>query len=104
MLVFLFKSCMAFVSGIVTLAFMAFTVWMIIDCATKEPRQGNERLIWIIIMVFVPYFGALIYYLVRRPERIRAYGMRPPGRSPSGCQGPLYGDERVMKSSGAQQA
>jgi hypothetical protein len=24
--------------------------------------------------VFVPYCGALIYYLVRRPERIRLYG------------------------------
>jgi hypothetical protein len=47
---------------------------MILECATKEPREGNERLVWIIITVFVPYLGAFLYYLVRRPERIRAFG------------------------------
>jgi uncharacterized RDD family membrane protein YckC len=62
------------ITGTLWLAFTAFTVWMIIDCATKEPKQGNERLIWIIIMVFVPYFGAIAYYVFRRPQRIRAYG------------------------------
>jgi hypothetical protein len=62
------------ISGSFWLVFTVFMVWMIIDCATKEPRQGNERLIWIIITVFVPYIGAIVYYVFRRPERIRAYG------------------------------
>jgi Phospholipase_D-nuclease N-terminal len=75
MLEFLFNSMVALISFSLWLVFSAFMVWMIIDCATKEPRQGNERLIWIIITVFVPYVGAIIYYLVRRPERIRAYGI-----------------------------
>ncbi len=74
MLEFLFDSLFALASGLASLALTAFMVWMIVDCATKERREGHERLIWIIITVFLPYLGALVYYIVRRPERIRAYG------------------------------
>jgi hypothetical protein len=59
-------------STAVWLVFTAFWIWMIVECLTKE--TGNDRLVWIIVLVFVPYCGALIYYLVRRPERIRLYG------------------------------
>ena len=74
MLDFVFNSISFLVSGVIWLALTAFMIWMILEAATKEPRAGNERLIWIIITVFVPYLGAIAYYLVRRPERIRAYG------------------------------
>ena len=55
-------------------AAVAFWVWMIIDCATREPAEGNERLIWILIIVLAHWIGALIYYFVRRPKRIDLYG------------------------------
>ena len=77
MLDFIFSILNFTVSGVIWLAFTAFWVWMILEAATKEPREGNERLIWIIIMVFVPYFGAIAYYLVRRPVRIRTYEVDP---------------------------
>jgi len=53
---------------------LAFWIWMLIECATKEPSEGNDKLIWILIIVFASTIGALIYYFVRRPERIRQYG------------------------------
>jgi len=49
-------------------------IWMIIDCATKEPSAGNEKLIWILIIVLTHWIGALIYLLVRRPARIQQFG------------------------------
>jgi hypothetical protein len=51
-----------------------FWVFMIIECATKEPAQGNDKLIWILIIIFTHWIGALIYYFVRRPERIAQLG------------------------------
>jgi hypothetical protein len=49
----------------------AFWIWMIIDCATNEPPTGNDKLVWIVIIVFTQIVGALIYYFVRcRPRRI----------------------------------
>jgi hypothetical protein len=52
----------------------AFWIWMIIDCATKEPSEGNDKLVWIVIIVFTQIIGALIYYFVRRPQRIAQVG------------------------------
>lgn len=51
-----------------------FWIWMLVDCATKEPSEGNDKLIWVLVIVFASWVGALIYFLVRRPERIRTCG------------------------------
>ena len=49
-------------------------IFMIIECATKERASGNEKLIWILIIIFTGWIGALIYYFVRRPQRISELG------------------------------
>ena len=54
---------------LLTLVGGAFWVWMLIDCATKESEQGNTKLVWVIIIVFANFIGALIYYFARRPQR-----------------------------------
>lgn len=53
----------------IAVAAMAFWIWMLIDCATRESDQGNTKLAWVIIIVFANLIGALIYYFVRRPQR-----------------------------------
>jgi uncharacterized membrane protein YedE/YeeE len=47
--------------------------WMIVDCATEEQSGGNEKLIWMLIIVLTHCIGALTYLLVRRPKRIQQY-------------------------------
>ena len=49
-------------------------IWTIIDCVTRERSEGNEKLIWILIIVLTHWIGALIYLLVRRPKRIQEFG------------------------------
>ena len=49
-------------------------IWMLVDCATKEPSEGNDKVVWILVIIFTHWVGALIYLLVRRPQRIRQYG------------------------------
>ena len=51
-----------------------FWLWMLIDCATKEPSTGNDKLIWMLVILFTHLLGALIYYFARRPQRILLYG------------------------------
>ena len=46
-----------------------FWVWMLVDCATKEPDEGNSKVVWTIIIVFTHLVGAAIYFFVRRPQR-----------------------------------
>ena len=51
-----------------------FWIWMIVDCATNEPSEGNDKLIWILVVILAGLIGAAIYYFVRRPERISKFG------------------------------
>jgi hypothetical protein len=48
---------------------MALWVWMLVDCVTRESDQGNTKLIWVLIILFANFIGALLYLLVRRPQR-----------------------------------
>ena len=59
---------------LLVLALMVFWVWMLVDCATKDPSAGNEKIIWILVIIFTHWRGALIYFLVRRPQRKKEFG------------------------------
>lgn len=54
--------------GVGLLAF-AFWVWMLVECATKEASTGNDKLIWVLVLLFTHLLGALLYFFVRRPRR-----------------------------------
>ena len=49
-------------------------IWALIDCVTKESDEGNNRLIWVLVIVFTHLIGAIIYFLVRRPQRLKELG------------------------------
>lgn len=51
---------------------MIFWIWVLVDCLTKEPSEGNDKVAWTLFILLVPVIGALIYYFVRRPERVKA--------------------------------
>ena len=62
------------VSFVLSIAALAFWVWMLIDCAANEPSEGNDKVIWILVIVLTGAIGGLIYFFVRRPQRIRQFG------------------------------
>ena len=70
-LILCFNAAILFLVGI---AGTIFWIWTIIDCVTNEPSEGNEKIVWIVIIVFTHWIGSLIYLLVRRPQRIQQYG------------------------------
>ena len=39
-----------------------FWVLMIIDCATRKRFSDGERVAWILVLVFLHFIGATIYY------------------------------------------
>ena len=51
-----------------------FWIWMLIDCVTKEPSTGNDKIIWLLVIVLTHLIGALIYFFVRRPQRMQLHG------------------------------
>lgn len=69
-----FFLCMALFIIVIAIGGTIFWVWALVDCATNEPPQDNSKLTWILIIIFTHFIGALLYFLIRRPERQRLYG------------------------------
>ena len=57
-----------------SLAMLAFFIFVLVDCAKNEPSEGNTKIVWILVIIFTAPLGGIIYYLIRRPERIATQG------------------------------
>ena len=62
------------IGGLLALAATAFWIWMLVDCLMNEPSEGNDKLVWAMVILFTHGLGAIIYFLARRPTRIEKYG------------------------------
>ena len=57
-----------FLAPLALLAF-AFWIWMLVHAITNNGLTDVEKLIWVIVMLFTHFIGALIYFFVGRPKR-----------------------------------
>ncbi|WP_417379445.1 PLDc N-terminal domain-containing protein [Gimesia sp.] len=62
------------ISMALSLLLFVLWIWMLIDCVKYEPSTGNEKIIWVLVIVLLNGIGALLYYIIRRPERIKQTG------------------------------
>ena len=63
---------LAFVVTPIFIGMLAFWVWMIVDCAKHETSEGYQKVAWLILIVAGKLIGALVYYFVRRRDRLQA--------------------------------
>ena len=57
---------MFFMLIIVILLVLGLIFWiaMIIDCAKRNFKKDSEKIVWILVLVFLGVLGAIIYYFV----------------------------------------
>ena len=48
--------------------FFAFPIWMVVDCITKESSQGNDKVVWLLVIILIP-LGSFIYFFFRKLRR-----------------------------------
>jgi len=59
---------------LIALAGTVFWIWMLVDCLANESVHGNDKLIWALVIIFTHFVGAILYFLIRRPQRIQELG------------------------------
>jgi hypothetical protein len=52
-----------------------FRLWMLVDAVVNEPTT-EQRLLWFLVIFFLHFIGALIYFFVRRARRGRITSIR----------------------------
>ena len=46
----------------------------LVSCLKNESAEGNTKIIWALVIILTHFIGGLLYFLVRRPQRIRELG------------------------------
>lgn len=49
---------------LLVLLILAFEVWMIVDAIRNQALSDNEKLLWLLGMVFIHPFVAIAYYFM----------------------------------------
>ena len=63
----------ALVLALFSFGVFVFKLWMVIEICTRESSEGNDKIVWLLVALVVP-FVELLYFLVRRPRRIQEFG------------------------------
>ena len=54
------------VSGILGLITTIFWIWMIIDCIGNGALTGTSKIVWLLVVIFLPLLGSLLYFFLAR--------------------------------------
>ncbi len=52
------------VGGIISLICAIFWLWMLFHAITNPGLSGNERLLWVLVVFFLPCLGAILYFFL----------------------------------------
>ena len=77
MLVPLFFMVMFLVFFVLMIAGTAFWIWMIVDCVQNEPKTGNDKVVWLLLLIFTHSVWALFYFFATRGPRQRQLASLP---------------------------
>ncbi len=56
------------VMAAISLACFVFWLWMLVHAITNNGLRDMEKILWVIVVIFLPFIGSLIYFFVGRPR------------------------------------
>jgi hypothetical protein len=56
------------IAAVFSLACFAFWLWMLIHAITNKGIADTEKIVWVIVVIFLPVVGSLIYFFIGRPK------------------------------------
>jgi hypothetical protein len=61
-------SILALPFGLLSLLVLIFWIWMLIDCIGNGSLDGTQKLIWVLVIIFLSGLGALLYFFIARKK------------------------------------
>ena len=62
------------ITGVIALAAFAFWIWMLIHAVTNKGLGDGEKICWVLVIFFLHFIGALIYFFIGKPKGVAAIG------------------------------
>jgi hypothetical protein len=51
------------------IALFVFWIWMLVSAVQNKGLTEGEKIAWVLVIVFIHWLGALIYFFVGHPKR-----------------------------------
>jgi hypothetical protein len=51
---------------VIAVLLTVFWIWMIVDCIKNTGLSDTEKVVWVLVIIFLHFLGALIYLLAGR--------------------------------------
>jgi len=62
------------IGGALALLATVFWIWMLIHAITNKGLSDTEKVLWVLVIFFLHFLGALIYFFVARPKAVAGIG------------------------------
>ena len=46
----------------------AFWLWMLIHAIQNPRLDGTQRIVWVLVIIFLPFLGSILYFFVGRSK------------------------------------
>jgi hypothetical protein len=50
------------------IAFFLFWLWMLIHAITNKGLSDMEKILWVLVVIFLPVLGPILYFFIGRPK------------------------------------
>jgi len=56
--------------GLIGLLCLILWVWALVDIINGRFREDSTRIIWILLVILMPFLGSILYYFIGREQKI----------------------------------
>jgi len=58
------------IGGLISLACFVFWLWMLVHAVTNKGISDVEKIMWVLVVILLPFIGSVIYFFVGKPKAI----------------------------------
>jgi hypothetical protein len=69
----MFKLLFTLIGLAISLACFVFWLVMLIHAITNKGIGDGEKIAWVLVILFLPFVGSLIYFFIGRPKGMGAF-------------------------------
>jgi sterol desaturase/sphingolipid hydroxylase (fatty acid hydroxylase superfamily) len=56
--------------GLIGLLCLVLWIWALVDIINSRFREDTTKLVWALIVIFIPFIGTILYYIIGREQKI----------------------------------
>jgi hypothetical protein len=64
----IFGGLVFLVMAAIGLACFLFWLWMLIHAITNKGLSDMEKMLWVLVVIFLPVLGPILYFFIGRPK------------------------------------